>query len=161
MPWRSTLRNVTLPLEIQGMAPDVAEQHAREMLHLVGLEDFATALPRDLSGGMRQRVALARALVHDPEVLLLDEPFGALDALTRRTMRRWLLGVWGRFRQAVILVTHDVDEAIYLSDRVYVFAERPGRILDEVPIDLPRPRDEYDDAALAPYRARLLTALGL
>ena len=161
LPWRSVLDNVLLGPEVMGHDLGQARREALELLPLFGLNGFEGQYPATLSGGMRQRAALLRTFLCRQEIVLLDEPFGALDALTRRTMRRWLLGVWGRFRQAVILVTHDVDEAIYLSDRVYVFAERPGRILDEVPIDLPRPRDEYDDAALAPYRARLLTALGL
>ncbi len=144
MPWRSTLRNVTLPLEIQGMAPDVAERRARDMLDLVGLADFASALPRDLSGGMRQRVALARALAHDPEVLLLDEPFGALDALTRERMNWELLRIWEARRKTVLMVTHDIQEAISLSDRVLVMTARPGRIRREVVIDLPRPRSPDD-----------------
>jgi NitT/TauT family transport system ATP-binding protein len=144
MPWRSTLRNVTLPLEIQGAPTLEAEARAREMLELVGLADFADALPRDLSGGMRQRVALARALAHDPEVLLLDEPFGALDALTRERMNWELLRIWEAQRKTVLMVTHDIQEAIFLSDRVLVMTARPGRIRREVIIDLPRPRSPDD-----------------
>lgn len=162
LPWRSVLDNVLLGPEVMGRDVDEARREAIELLPLFGLDGFADHYPATLSGGMRQRAALLRTFLCRQEIVLLDEPFGALDALTRRTMRRWLLGVWGRFRQAVILVTHDVDEAIALSDRVYVFSARPGRIVDEVPIDLPRPRDEHDGAsALAPYRERLLAALGL
>ena len=144
MPWRSTLRNVTLPLEIQGVASESAERRARELLELVGLADFADTLPRDLSGGMRQRVSLARALVHDPEVLLLDEPFGALDALTRERMNWELLRIWEARRKTVLMVTHDIQEAIFTSDRVLVMTARPGRIRQEVEIDLPRPRSPED-----------------
>jgi len=144
MPWRSTLRNVTLPLETQGVASESAERRARELLELVGLADFADTLPRDLSGGMRQRVSLARALVHDPEVLLLDEPFGALDALTRERMNWELLRIWEARRKTVLMVTHDIQEAIFTSDRVLVMTARPGRIRQEVEIDLPRPRSPED-----------------
>jgi NitT/TauT family transport system ATP-binding protein len=140
MPWRSALRNVTLPLEIQGMPRAEAERRARELLELVGLGDFAEALPRDLSGGMRQRVALARALSYDPDVLLLDEPFGALDALTRERMNWELLKIWQARRKTVLMVTHNIQEAVFLSDRVLTMGPRPGRIEGEVIIDLPRPR---------------------
>lgn len=147
MPWRSTLRNVMLPLEIHRMPREKAEHQAHELLDLVGLEDFADALPRELSGGMRQRVALARALVYDPDVLLLDEPFGALDALTRERMGWELLRLWQVRRKTVIMVTHNIQEAVFLSDRVLTMSPRPGRIEREVAIDLPRPRsldDLYD-----------------
>jgi NitT/TauT family transport system ATP-binding protein len=154
MPWRSTLRNVSLPLEVQGLARQEADQRAMEMLKLVGLAEFAEALPRDLSGGMRQRVALARALVYDPDVLLLDEPFGALDALTRERMNWELLKLWEARRKTVVMVTHSIQEAIFLSDRVLVMSQRPGRIQREVEINLGRPRDmdalyTHEFAALA------------
>ena len=144
MPWRSALRNVMLPLEIQGVAQDEAERRACESVDLVGLGEFAHALPRDLSGGMRQRVALARALVYDPDILLLDEPFGALDALTRERMNWELLRIWQGRRKTVIMVTHNIQEAIFLSDRVLVMSPRPGRIECEVEIDLGRPRQIED-----------------
>ena len=147
MPWRSTLRNVMLPLEIQGLPRATAQALAEEWLQLVGLGDFADALPRDLSGGMRQRVALARAMVHDPDVLLLDEPFGALDALTRERMSWELLRIWELRRKTVVMVTHNIQEAIFLSDRVLTMGPRPGRIERQVVIDLERPRtvgDLYD-----------------
>lgn len=144
MPWRSTLRNIMLPLEVEGVPRDEAERRAGEMLNLVGLCDFADALPRDLSGGMRQRVALARALVHDPEVLLLDEPFGALDALTRERLNWELQRIWQARRKTVVMVTHNIQEAVFLSDRVLAMSPRPGRIEREVVIDLPRPRPQED-----------------
>lgn len=144
LPWRSALRNIALPLEIQGMPRKEAEQRSREMLELVGLEDFADTLPRDLSGGMSQRVALARALIYDPDVLLLDEPFGALDALTRERMNWELLRIWQARRKTVLMVTHNIGEAIFLSDRVLVMSPRPGRIECEVSIDIPRPRTQDD-----------------
>jgi NitT/TauT family transport system ATP-binding protein len=114
------------------------------MLALVGLEDFANLLPRELSGGMRQRVALARELVYDPDVLLLDEPFGALDALTREQMNWELLRIWSARQKTVVMVTHNIQEAVYLSDRVLTMSSRPGRIETEVAIDLPRPRSVED-----------------
>jgi len=144
MPWRSTLRNVMLPLEIQGLRRVECERRARELIELVGLSDFAETLPRDLSGGMRQRVALARALAYDPEVLLLDEPFGALDALTRERMNREMLRIWQMRRKTVLMVTHDIQEAVFLSDRVLTMTPLPGRIKQEVAIDLPRPRTQGD-----------------
>lgn len=144
MPWRTALANVRLPLEIEGLAKGEAQRKARDLLELVGLAEFANALPRDLSGGMRQRVALARALVHDPEVLLLDEPFAALDALTRERMNWELLRLWQARRKTVLMVTHNIQEAISLSDRVLAMSPRPGRIEREVDIDLPRPRSPED-----------------
>jgi len=141
MPWRSVLRNVTLPLEIQGMPVQTAAEQARSVLELVGLADFAKARPRELSGGMQQRVAIARALVYDPQILLLDEPFGALDALTRERMTLELLRIWQARRKTVVMVTHNIQEAVFLADRVLVMTPRPGQIASETRITLPRPRD--------------------
>lgn len=140
MPWRSVLHNVTLPLEVSGMPRSRAEQQAQELLALVGLEEFGRVFPRHLSGGMAQRVAIARALVGQPEVLLLDEPFGSLDALTREQMNLELLRVWQTHRVTAVMVTHDLQEAIFVADRVLVMSPRPGRIRTEVEIRLPRPR---------------------
>ncbi|GAB4506396.1 MAG: ABC transporter ATP-binding protein [Anaerolineales bacterium] len=141
MPWRTVLRNVTLPLEIQGVPLREAEDAARGVLELVGLRGFEGARPRELSGGMQQRVAIARALVYDPKILLLDEPFGALDALTRERMNLELQRIWQARRKTVIMVTHNIHEAVFLGDRVLVMTPRPGQICSETRIPLPRPRD--------------------
>jgi NitT/TauT family transport system ATP-binding protein len=140
MPWRTVLDNVLLPLQIHRMSPAEAEQRASQALELVGLIEFAANYPRELSGGMEQRVAIARALAHEPEILLLDEPFGALDALTRERLNQELLHVWGISRKTVAMVTHDIREAVFLADRVLVLSQRPGRVAANVPITLPRPR---------------------
>ncbi len=142
MPWRSVFENIALPLEVQNASPSQIRLQVQELVELVGLQGFERWLPRDLSGGMAQRVAIARALVHDPDVLLLDEPFGALDALTREQMGDELLEVWRTRRKTVIMVTHAIAEAIFLADRVLVLSPRPGKIRMDVPIDLPRPRQE-------------------
>ncbi|MDH7489315.1 MAG: ABC transporter ATP-binding protein [Anaerolineae bacterium] len=141
MPWRTVLRNVTLPLEIQGVPLREAEDAARGVLDLVGLRGFENARPRELSGGMQQRVSIARALVYDPKILLLDEPFGALDALTRERMNLELQRIWQARRKTVIMVTHNIHEAVFLGDRVLVMTPRPGQISSETRIPLPRPRD--------------------
>lgn len=140
MPWRSVLHNVTLPLEVAGIPRSHAEQKAVDLLALVGLEEFGKVFPRQLSGGMAQRVAIARALVGQPEVLLLDEPFGSLDALSREQMNLELLRIWQTHRVTAVMVTHDLQEAIFLADRVLVMSPRPGRIHTEVEVGLPRPR---------------------
>ena len=142
MPWRSVLENITLPLELDGMDPTTAHDKAQELIELVGLHGFKENLPRDLSGGMAQRVALARSLVHDPDILLLDEPFASLDALTRDRMGTELLRIWGARQKTVIMVTHSISEAIFLADRVLVLTQRPGSIKLDLPVNLPRPRAE-------------------
>jgi NitT/TauT family transport system ATP-binding protein len=140
MPWRTILKNVTLPLEIKGLKAEEAGQQARELLKLVGLEGFEDAHPHELSGGMEQRVAIARALIHDPAILLLDEPFGSLDALTRERMNLELLRIWRARRKTVVMVTHNIQEAIFLADRILVMSSRPGHIETTVSVPLPRPR---------------------
>ncbi len=140
MPWRTVLQNITLPLEIQGLSADKAREHALDLVDLVGLMGFESAWPRDLSGGMAQRVAIARALVHDPDLLLLDEPFGSLDALTRERMWSELSRIWQARRKTVLMVTHSIEEALILADRVLVLTRRPGKIKLDLVVDLPRPR---------------------
>jgi NitT/TauT family transport system ATP-binding protein len=152
MPWRTVLRNITLPLDLQGLDDDRARRLATEMIALVGLEGFEHSYPEELSGGMAQRVAIARALIHDPAILMMDEPFGALDALTRERMALELLRIWQARRKTVFMVTHNIQEAILLSDRVVVMTERPGRIIRDLPVTLPRPRSQelvYDEAFIA------------
>jgi ABC-type nitrate/sulfonate/bicarbonate transport system ATPase subunit len=141
LPWRTVLNNVILGPELDGQSRRAARQQARELLPLFGLEGFENAYPDTLSGGMRQRAALLRTFLTGRDVLLLDEPFGALDALTRRELQRWLLGVWHRFQKTILFITHDVEEAVFLADRVLVFSARPGRIVTTLRVDLPRPRD--------------------
>jgi NitT/TauT family transport system ATP-binding protein len=158
-PWRTALGNVTFGLEMKGMPKDEREQIALKQLELVKLEKFAQAYPHHLSGGMQQRVAIARALAYNPSVLLMDEPFAALDALTRDDMQRLLAEVWRETRKTVIYVTHNVAEAVYLADRVIVMTPHPGTVKAEVPIRLPRPRDPLSVEFLD-YQKQLLSHLG-
>lgn len=141
LPWATVESNVAFPLEIRGVPPQERAHRAREAIQLVGLAGFEGYYPHTLSGGMQQRVGLARALVVDPEMLLMDEPFGALDAQTRHLLQDELLALWQAHRKTVVLVTHDMEEAVYLSDRVLLMGPRPGRIAREVEVSLPRPRD--------------------
>jgi NitT/TauT family transport system ATP-binding protein len=140
MPWRTVLKNVTLPLEVQGLKRAKAYALAQELLELVGLDGFEKVYPRELSVGMQQRVAIARALIHDPAILFLDEPFASLDALTRERMNLELLRIWEARRKTVVMVTHSIQEAVFLADRVLVMSPRPGRIEMAVSVSLPRPR---------------------
>ena len=142
MPWRTVLQNILLPLEIEGMDAEMAKVRAQEMVELVGLQGFEHSWPRELSGGMSQRVALARALVHDPDILLLDEPFGSLDALTRERMWTELSRIWQARQKTVIMVTHSIGESLFLADRVLVLTSRPGKVKLDLKVDLPRPRTE-------------------
>ncbi len=140
-PWRTALGNVSFGLEMKGMSKAECKEIALEQLRLVKLEKFANSYPHHLSGGMQQRVAIARALAYNPSVLLMDEPFAALDAMTRDEMQRLLAEVWRETGKTIIYVTHNVAEAVYLADRVIVMTPHPGRVKREVPISLPRPRD--------------------
>ena len=142
MPWRTVLENILLPLELLNIPRAQALEQAQELVALVGLQGFEQALPPDLSGGMAQRVAIARALIHDPALLLLDEPFGSLDALTRERMGTELLRIWQRRRKTVVMVTHSISEALFLADRVMVLSPRPGRLRLDLAVSLPRPRED-------------------
>ena len=140
LPWRTVLGNVIYGLELQGRSTAAAKKHAHRYIELVGLYGFADSFPSELSGGMQQRVNLARALAIEPEMLLLDEPFAALDAQTRELMQAELLRVWAETKKTALFITHDIKEAVYLADRVIVFSARPGRVKQVLDIDLPRPR---------------------
>jgi ABC-type nitrate/sulfonate/bicarbonate transport system ATPase subunit len=141
LPWRTVLDNVILGMEIQGKPLPAARERALPLLRKYGLSGFEYLYPNALSGGMRQRAALLRTLLFDTDVILLDEPFGALDAQTKAHMQEWLMQLWSDFQKTVVFVTHDVEEAIFLSDEIHVMGTRPGRILESIPIPLPRPRE--------------------
>jgi NitT/TauT family transport system ATP-binding protein len=158
-PWRTALGNVTFGLEMKGVPKEERETIALEQLRLVKLEKFSRSYPHHLSGGMQQRVAIARALAYNPAVLLMDEPFAALDALTRDDMQRLLADVWRETRKTVIYVTHNVAEAVFLADRVIVMTPHPGTVKTEVPIALKRPRDPLSHEFLD-YQKQLLQDLG-
>jgi NitT/TauT family transport system ATP-binding protein len=141
MPWRKVWRNIALPLEAKGVGRAERKQRATELAGLVGLEDFLDHYPKQLSGGMQQRVAIARALIHRPSILLMDEPFGALDAMTRDSMNLLLQRLWLETGKTIVLVTHSISEAVFLADRVVLLSQRPGRVQDVVAVDFARPRD--------------------
>ncbi len=141
MPWRTILKNVLFPIESLGLREDDYSDRAHELLEMTGLTGFADNVPGELSGGMQQRVAICRALIHNPNLLLMDEPFSALDAMTRDLMNQELLRIWEEYKKTVLFVTHSIREAVFLSDRVFVMSPRPAVISEIVTIDLPRPRE--------------------
>jgi ABC-type nitrate/sulfonate/bicarbonate transport system ATPase subunit len=163
LPWRTVLGNAIIPLELRGVPRPQARERARQMLPLFGLEEFAESYPAALSGGMRQRAALLRTMLTERDILLLDEPFGALDALTRRELQDWLLSVWHHFGQTVIFITHDIEEALYLADRVIVLSARPGRVIKTLDVNLPRPRRQgmIAEPSFGQQAAELLESLGM
>jgi len=158
-PWRTVLKNVTFSLELKKVPKSEREKIARDFLELVGLSKFADSYPHELSGGMKQRVAIARALVNDPKLLLMDEPFGAVDAQTRNRLQHELLNIWEKKKKTVLFITHSVDEAVFLADKVVVFTARPGRVKEVISVDLPRPRERTSFEANV-VREHLLATLG-
>ena len=140
LPWRTVLDNIILGMEIKKIPKEQSVKKAMPLIEKYGLKGFDKSYPHELSGGMRQRAALLRTLLYDRDIILLDEPFGALDAQTRLMMQTWLMSLWEDFHKTVLFVTHDIDEAIYLSDEVFVFSPRPGRVKAQITVDLPRPR---------------------
>ena len=161
LPWRTVLDNATLGLELRGMSRREARQKALDLSQEFGLKGFENQYPFALSGGMRQRAAFLRTMLLDQDVILLDEPFGALDALTRVQMQEWLLDLWASLGRTIILITHDVEEALLVSDRVYVLTARPGRITMVLDVDLPRPRsyEQVTQPEFGELKARLLAPL--
>jgi NitT/TauT family transport system ATP-binding protein len=160
-PWRTVLQNALLPADVQGLNRGEMTRRARDLLKLVGLNEFENRYPRELSGGMQQRVALVRALIHDPSLLLMDEPFGALDAMTREQMNVELQRIWLERRKTVLFITHSTSEAVFLADRVLVMTSRPGRIQDAIEVELPRPRslDIVNTEMFGVYVRRIRSAL--
>jgi NitT/TauT family transport system ATP-binding protein len=140
LPWASVVENVLMPLKLMGRPTDTARGRAMDLLAMVGLAGFESRLPAELSGGMQQRAAICRALIHDPDILLMDEPFGALDALTREEMTLELLRIWNERRKTILFVTHSIAEAVLLADTVVVMSARPGRIVERLDVAVPRPR---------------------
>jgi len=157
-PWRTVLGNIMFGLEVMGVPKKEAEKKAMEYVKMVGLTGFENAYPHTLSGGMKQRVGIARALAYDPEVLLMDEPFGALDAQTRKVMQRELIRIWEKTKKTVVFVTHSVIEAVYLADTIVVMTARPGRVKGIIEVDLPRPRN-YTDKKYLSIREKVLNLL--
>ena len=162
LPWKTARENVEFPLDVQGVARAERRARADAMLSLVGLAEFAQAYPHELSGGMRQRVSIARGLAQHPRIILMDEPFGALDEQTRIRMGQELLRIWEQTRKTILLITHSLTEALYLSDIVLVMSGRPGRIVETMAVDLPRPRhvDMIGSAAFGAARNRIWRLLG-
>jgi NitT/TauT family transport system ATP-binding protein len=157
MPWRTVMENIRLPLEVKNVDEATADAKVREMIELVELQGFEYSLPRDLSGGMAQRVAIARALIHDPDLLLLDEPFASLDAMTRERMWDELSRIWQLRQKTVVMVTHSINESLFLADRVLVLTQRPGKIKMDMEVDIPRPRK--DDIRYTPHFGKLARKL--
>jgi NitT/TauT family transport system ATP-binding protein len=157
-PWLKVRENVEFGPKLQRVPRSARRETSDALLREMGLEEFAGAYPKELSGGMQQRVAIARALANEPEVLLMDEPFGALDALTRASAQRFLTEVWERHKRTIAFVTHDIEEAVYLGDTIYVKSPRPGRIQEVVQVDVPRPR-ALDDERLGDLRRRILSQI--
>ncbi|MBE0518329.1 MAG: ABC transporter ATP-binding protein [Thermoplasmata archaeon] len=157
-PWRSARKNIEFGLEVKGIPEEKREEISTRLLNLVGLRGFEDAHPNQLSGGMKQRVAIARALANDPDVLLMDEPFGSLDAQTRNLMQKELLRIWLAEKKTVLFVTHSVDEAVYLADKIVVMTARPGTVKKIIPITIPRPRDRTDSKFIE-IRGHVLTEL--
>ncbi len=157
-PWRNSKKNVEFGLEVRGVPEDKRSQVADKYLDLVGLSGFADSHPHELSGGMKQRVAIARALANEPEVLLMDEPFGSLDAQTRNLMQKELLRIWAATSKTVLFVTHSVDEAVFLADRIVVMTARPGKVREIIEVGLPRPRDRTSPEFIA-VRGKVLAEL--
>ncbi len=160
-PWKTILDNVAYGLKMKGVDRRTRDRDARQLIELMGLSGFETRYPRELSGGMQQRVEIARVLINRPRVLLMDEPFGALDALTRSRMQELLLEVWTRIRTTVVFVTHDIDEALFLADRVLVLSRAPGRIIEELTVQRSRPRhtDQSTDSEFMERKRRCLSLL--
>ncbi|RLF18307.1 MAG: nitrate ABC transporter ATP-binding protein [Thermoprotei archaeon] len=158
MPWRTVLNNVMLGLELMGVDGREAYERAQEVISMVGLKGFEDYYPHQLSGGMRKRVAIARALAVDPRILLMDEPFANIDAQTRWIMQKELMALWSKFKKTVIFVTHNVEEAVYLADKVIMLTKRPARVKREIAIDLPRPRDKLSQPFVK-YRERIIDML--
>jgi NitT/TauT family transport system ATP-binding protein len=161
LPWRSVIENVLLPVEVQKLDASEGEARARELLSLVGLKGFEDKYPTELSGGMQQRASIARALVNEPSLLLMDEPFGALDALTREQMAQELQRIWSATQKTALFVTHSIEESVFLSDRVMVMSRRPARIAEIIHIDLPRPRtwEMIADPRFTGYSTRIRALL--
>ena len=157
-PWRSARKNIEFGLEVKGVPEDERKEISSRLLSLVGLDGFEDAPPKQLSGGMKQRVAIARALANDPDVLLMDEPFGSLDAQTRNLMQKELLRIWLAEKKTVLFVTHSVDEAVFLADKIVVMTARPGTVKKIIPITIPRPRDRTDSKFIE-IRGHVLTEL--
>lgn len=161
LPWRTVFKNIILPLELSGKLKEADIKNLEDLINEFGLAGFENAYPHELSGGMRQRAALLRTWLMDGDIILLDEPFGALDALTRINMQDWLIKVWENHRKTVLFITHDIEEAVYLSDRIFVMSKRPGMIIDNVSIEFERPRNRdvlYSESFLE-YKKRLMALL--